>query len=250
MQYHILNGDALKNQFPADQVPGSLIICRECLIDGPLKGKTLSDFFQQRATFLEGKYGSTETKYEKDVLPQFQKIRTLPAKSEIILWFGDDLFCLINMCFVLYLLDPTGHRDQVYVVKAQDNNWKEFGGMNKDELAEAYQNRQLLNSHDFQILILTWLALKDHNLAQLKKLKKEKMSLFPFWEEALQAHIDRFPANGETGRPQRSLKQIQKELQTNDFGLIFRKFCETEGIYGFGDLQVKALFEKNQSSGF
>ncbi len=35
-------------------------------------------------------------------------------------------------------------------------------------------------------------------------------------------------------------------LQTQNFGLIFREFCKREGIYGFGDLQVKRLLEEIQ----
>jgi Holliday junction resolvasome RuvABC DNA-binding subunit len=35
-----------------------------------------------------------------------------------------------------------------------------------------------------------------------------------------------------------------KELETNDFGSIFRAFNERESIYGFGDLQVRRMFDK------
>jgi len=36
-QYHILNGDALKEQFP-DRIKGKIIIARECLVDGNVTG--------------------------------------------------------------------------------------------------------------------------------------------------------------------------------------------------------------------
>ncbi len=37
-QYHILNGDSLKEQFP-ENIQGDIIVARECLVDGNVKGK-------------------------------------------------------------------------------------------------------------------------------------------------------------------------------------------------------------------
>jgi hypothetical protein len=38
-------------------------------------------------------------------------------------------------------------------------------------------------------------------------------------------------------------------LETNSFGEVFKEFNKRESIYGFGDLQVKRLFDeiKNKS---
>ena len=55
-QYHILNGDALKEVFPKS-IPGDLIITRECLVDGNVKGKNRNDFYRNRAEFLSNNYG-------------------------------------------------------------------------------------------------------------------------------------------------------------------------------------------------
>ena len=33
-----------------------------------------------------------------------------------------------------------------------------------------------------------------------------------------------------------------KELDTKDFGTIFKEFNRRESIYGFGDVQVRRLF--------
>jgi hypothetical protein len=34
------------------------------------------------------------------------------------------------------------------------------------------------------------------------------------------------------------------ELETEDFGIVFKEFSQRENIYGFSDLQVKRLFDK------
>ncbi|NBC64259.1 MAG: hypothetical protein GVY07_01180 [Bacteroidetes bacterium] len=54
-QYQILNGDALKGQFPV-RVSGEIIVCRECLVDGPVNGETLDNLFERRANFIANSY--------------------------------------------------------------------------------------------------------------------------------------------------------------------------------------------------
>lgn len=243
MQHHILNGDALEEQFPADQIDGILIICRECLIDGNIKGDALFEFWDNRATFIEKSYGSKPGKYNNQVLPQFQKILGLPVGVPVNLWFGDDLFCQINLCYIIHLLDVVGIRDTVHIVKAQRDNWHEFGGMSSKELVAAYENKQKLTKKEFKVLLQCWSTFQQNDLEQLKALSLSKMPNFPLFEEVIQAHIDRFPATG-LGRPQRQLLAIQERLQTDNYGVIFREFNKLEGIYGFGDLQVKRMLDE------
>ena len=49
-QYHILNGDALKEKFPED-LKGEIVVARECMVVGNVKGSTLEEVFQSRAQF-------------------------------------------------------------------------------------------------------------------------------------------------------------------------------------------------------
>lgn len=243
MQHHILNGDALKAQFPIDKLEGHLIICRECLIDGNIQGDALMDFWDNRAIFIEKKYGKAR-RYNDYVLSQFQQILILSPNEVVNLWFGDDLFCQMNLCFIVYLMDIIGHRENIYLVKAQRDDWQEFGGMSEAALVEAYENRQAMTASEFQLMLACWEAFQQNDLAQLQILATTKTVNFPLLKEVIQAHIDRFPTDGTLGRPQRQLMSIQAALKTDDFELIFQQFTKDAGIYGFGDSQVKAMFEE------
>ena len=244
MQYHILNGDALYQQIPSDKIEGNFIICRECLIDGPLSGNSLIEFWDNRANFIDKLEGVRKGDYNEKVLPQFQRVLEIPPKTPVNLWFGDDLFCHINLCFILYLLDMTGHRANVFLVKASLDNWQEFGGMSAEALVDAYQNKQAITPEAFKLMLDCWTAFQQQDLVQLTQLSKKSTTNFPKFSEVIQAHIDRFPKNGGLGRPQQSLLAIKTALQTDDFGKIFQVFKEKEGIYGFGDLQVKAMLDE------
>lgn len=243
MRYHILNGDALKTQIPTNKIDGNFIICRESLIDGDISGDSLIEFWDNRANFIEQTYGAEAGRYNDHALPQFQKILDLSPSNEVNLWFGDDLFCQMNLCFIVYLLDTIGCRDHLFLVKAQSENWLEFGGMSPADLVKAYENKVRLTKEDAQLLVKTWKAFQGNDLAELTILAKTKTTNFPHFQEVIQAHIDRFPLNGELARPQQRLLAIKEKLQTNNFGQIFQQFSEEEGIYGFGDLQVKAMFD-------
>lgn len=65
-QVHILNGDSLKQQFPED-IQGEIIVARECLVDGTVKGIILDEFFASRAKFISQNYGGTEQDSKKRV---------------------------------------------------------------------------------------------------------------------------------------------------------------------------------------
>jgi len=243
MQHHILNGDALKEQFPTDKIDGHLIVCRECLIDGNIKGDSLMEFWDNRAAFIEQAYGK-KRRYNDYALPQFQKVLSLSPNEVVNLWFGDDLFCQMNLCFIVYLLDIIGHRDNIYLVKAQRNNWQEFGDMSAEELVIAFENRQAMTASEFQLMLACWEAFQQNDLAQLQTLATTKTTNFPLLQEVLQAHIDRFPTDGQLGKPQQQLIAIQEQLQTDDFEAIFQQFTKVAGVYGFGDLQVKQMWER------
>ena len=73
--FHILNGDALYERFPK-QLEGAIIIFRECFIDIPLTGITEEALMQDRATYLNERYGGISTDdYATKSLLQLQKIK-------------------------------------------------------------------------------------------------------------------------------------------------------------------------------
>jgi hypothetical protein len=47
----------------------------------------------------------------------------------------------------------------------------------------------------------------------------------------------------EQSRPYLSLLELTKTLKTANFGKIFLEFCQKEAVYGFGDVQVKRIYD-------
>jgi Domain of unknown function (DUF1835) len=104
MIYHILNGDALTERFKETNIPGEILVMRECLIEGDLGGDTLEAFIEHRTRYLATTYQADQNAYSIGSL--IDKINHAPDHTEFNLWFEYDLFCQVNMWFLMSLMVP------------------------------------------------------------------------------------------------------------------------------------------------
>lgn len=245
MIYNILNGDSLAYSFPDTKIEGDIIVVREGLIDGDLSGNDLQDFWHSRAKYM----GITEAEYHDKVVSEFEKIMNAPDNSELNLWFEYDLFCQVNMWFVISIINSLSIKKKVFAVftsyldKTNKQFWNGFGTANSDELKVCYADRIPLSEADMNFGKDLWKAYKNGNLEELTNLSKHQSSAFPYLQEVVKAHIDRFPKDGAKGRPEKVIEDITKNIST-DFHTVFKEFWNRESIYGFGDTQLKHLYDK------
>lgn len=240
-QTHILNGDALREQFPK-AIQGEIIVARECLVDGNLEGVSLADFFTTRAQFLSKNYGGSEKEYYTKVVSEFEKIQRIPKDSTIYLWFEDDLFCQVNFWFVAHLIESSNRAYEVYLVRPKAYSPYSFGRLNRTELIEVYEQKVALL--ELPTIASLWRSYRTNDLETLESIAQTLASKHPFILPAVQAHIQLTPTKGHVDRPTQTLLTIMETLQTKDFGSVFQEFCKREAIYGFGDLQVKRIFNR------
>jgi len=240
--FHILNGDALKAQFP-ESIKGTQLVARECLVDGPVKAKDLKELFRKRALFISEFYGDyTAEEYMTDSAKEFELIQAIPNGSEINLWFEDDLFCQVNFWFICHLICQNLKDVKVSLIRPKAHNAYGFGGLNQQELLETFENKIVLE--EIEQIALLWTAYQNDLLEILKALGQSLQGNYPFIIGAIEAHIERIPTRDNPGRPINSLLEIMNELETREFVPVFREFNKRESIYGFGDLQVKRLYDK------
>jgi hypothetical protein len=241
--YHILNGDALKSQFPK-LISGELLVARECLVDGNIQGDNLDELFSNRAEYLERYPQIPVGEYFRTSVPEFTKITNIPKGAIVYCWFEDDLFCQVNFWFVLHLLAKQQYGYQVYLVRPNKGNEYSFGHMSHDELVTAYGAANIIETIELKRLASLWWYYQQKNFDELLKLAESYLDKFPFLLPAINAEIDRLPNDTGYGRPERCLLSIMKTLDTQDFAVIFRVFNQNEAIYSFGDIQVKRIFDE------
>ncbi len=241
--YHILNGDALKEQFPPT-LSGELIVARECLVDGNIQGESLEAFFTNRAKHIESYSQVPEGEYFKLTVPEINKIRNIAQGSKVYCWFEEDLFCQVNFWFVLHLLVEKLSVDEVFLVRPSKGNEYSFGHMNTENLQKAFHQASLLSSVELEELSNLWCLYQNENYSDMLTIAENFTKKFNFLVPAIKAQIDRLPDSNGLGRPERSLLAIMKELKTEDFPAVFSVFHQREAIYSFGDLQVKRMFDE------
>ncbi|MFM6913542.1 MAG: DUF1835 domain-containing protein, partial [Aquirufa sp.] len=169
MKVHILNGDCLQSTLQAKNA----IIMREMLIEGPLKADSLEAFFYQRADYLEKTYAIPTKEYNKKTVTEFEKMQQIPDHSEVYLWFDYDLFCFVNLLFVIQLISQNKTLKLFLVRPLRERRfriWRGFDGHSPFDLQQAFSKRKKINSRDLFFLISLWkrlgktTAISEHSL--------------------------------------------------------------------------------------
>jgi len=236
---HVLPGDALIGNFKHAGIEGEIAICRECLIEGEVKSANLDDFWTVRARFINSTYGGETKDYRQNVVDEFEKLENLAKDSEVNLWFEYDLFCQVNLWFCLSLLDES--EAEIYriapKVRNERDTWKGFGKLNAEALRQCFQERILFNKNDILLGKNLWRAFQNQDFAKLKSLGETKSECFPKLKEVCDAEIEK------QFRPLNALQEIISEGAT-DFAGIFEQFSKKEPVYGYGDSQVKNIYNR------
>lgn len=239
MTIHVLTGDDLLDNFLEGMLEGSIAINRECLIEGPTRVNSLKEFWNIRESYLSEVYPESEINYQDDVAFEFEKLDNLTEGDEVNLWFEHDLFCQVNLWFTLTLLQ--NKNISIYRVYPLEDDlkdlWYGFGPMSPEELLKCYDNRKLLSKEDLKLGNDLWQAYASNDHYALDKLSDSKSKAFPHLKEVCKAQIDR------PGRPEKVLQEIMNK-GTTSFNKVFEKFSEAAGIYGFGNTQVRKIYDQ------
>jgi hypothetical protein len=239
MQFHILTGDILAQSFAKLQIDGETIVSRECLIEGSLEGGNLPGFWQTRAEFIKSAYQESEESYNQKVKSEYEKLLAFAPDDTANLWFEYDLFCQVNMWFTLYLLNQS-NISNIYriapTVRNKNDLWQGFGGLNQIQLTKCFTEKVQFEKDDISLGVNLWQAYKSGNLTELQQLSKIESHCFPYLKDVCAAEI----ARKTESRPEKTLKEIEATGVSN-FHELFSEFSKKEGVYGFGDSQVKRI---------
>jgi Domain of unknown function (DUF1835) len=244
--YHIFNGDCLAEQLRQIKIDQKTIICRECLVDGDVNADTIGDFWTTRTKYFADAYQVTPEMFFDKTISEFEKLNGLPNDSEVCLWFEDDLFCQVNMWFVISQLSKHSNIKIYRVFPVTDNSediWKGFSISDAGKLQQALSEKVEFSAQEIELTNNLWNAYRENNFDRLRLLSKTTSYCFRFLEEVCRAHIDRYPSNNELSRPDNIIREII-QTKSKNFKTVFLEFSKRAGIYGFTDLQVKRIYDR------
>jgi len=155
MKVHILNGDNLQQTLQAE----NFLIVREMLVEGPLKADSWESFFQKREIYLAKTYSISSEEYQKKSVSEFEKIKQIASHSEVYLWFDYDLFCFVNLLFVVSVLGRN-KTIKLFLVRPLRKRgfriWRGFEPHTKADLMRAFSKKIQLQARDVNDLLNLW----------------------------------------------------------------------------------------------
>ena len=240
---HIHNGDSTANTLKEFGFPGEHLPFREVLMDGPAPGGLSSqEWMKVRARFLTEGYELEPQDCEKDFLIQEAAFARFTEHDETILWFEHDLFCQINL---IYLLDwfskQSRGKTRLSLICIGEfpgkPDFKGLGELTGEQLASLFDRRHAVADGEFELATRAWAAYRANNPEQITRLIEEDTSALPFLKNALRLHLTRFPSvnNGLNRIENKSLEMISNG--NNGFKSLFPAFSNRNPVYGMGDSQ-------------
>ncbi|CAL1520498.1 DUF1835 domain-containing protein [Chitinophaga sp. MM2321] len=241
---HVLNGDATLTLFRQSKVPGDIVVCREMMSVGKVKyTKDPSTFFASRAKHLGFHFGIDEQTYYTNVVQELEKLQHSGSYDEVILWFEYDLFCQINMLFVLYYLKSTVKiLPRISIIDLPHHpDVKDFEAL--------LEQRVQLQPADLQLAEDAWDAYCLNSPQALETIRKLPPGNLKHLPEAIHAHLKRFPSV-EDGLNVIEKYFLQKLLMGKYRWFdLYTLFWNDMKIYGYGDFQLDILIKRMAAVG-
>jgi hypothetical protein len=252
---HIHNGDSAAEIARDSTIPGEHFAWREALIDGPTPaGTSKKKWRETRAQHLAESYFVDYAQADRDLRNQEEKLTEHSEHEEVVLWFEHDLFCQINLVYLLnwFAEHKSGNTKLSLICIGEFEGLPAFRGLgelNPEQMTSLFGTRHEVTDREKALAKGAWKAYCSPDPTAIQRLLETDPSALPFLKDALQLHLERFPfvSNGLGRIQQRGLELIKGGART--FVDLFPRFWKTEPTYGLGDLQFwNALRRMNDVS--
>ncbi len=240
---HIHNGDATAETAKLTALPGEHFAFREALLEGPTPGNLdEAEWRTVRARHLSGGYGVELANCERELTEQETKLATFRDHEEVVLWFEHDLFCQVNLIWLLNWFskhDPG--RTKLSLICVGDfpgvADFRGLGQLTPEQLSSLFPRRTAVKPAELQLANAAWQAYASATPEPIAKLLTTDTLPLPFLDASMRAHLKRFPArrNGLGAIENTALSLVRKGK--NRFIDLFPAFGDALPIYGLGDAQ-------------
>jgi hypothetical protein len=178
----LLNGDATSAVFPSG-LPGRRAVWRDIMVEGPAV-----DDVALRAAWLAPRLGILVDDYQRTWREGLAELARAAGEDEVVLWFEQDLFCAVNLWFVLDRLPLTVPVSLVFPPLGE--GFAGLGALAPDGFAPLFERRAPLDPDARTHARALWAA---YAAAEPTGLARTTGRL-PFAREAVRLHLGRFPS--------------------------------------------------------
>lgn len=240
---HIVNGDSVGEKLKQGVVHGDILVWREIYTVGPLFAEPAApDNRKARARELERAMGIPTDTYTAGCEAQEQALASFRDYDEIVLWFEHDVYDQTMLCYLLQWF----HRRTEKLPRLSLLCIGEFPGV------KLFRGLGQLSVEQMKTLSGTWRDITHEELAlgaavwdafaaseptRLAQLLEQDTSALPFVQEAIEAHLSRFPAEADgLGSVERATLTYVRKGVSRPVEL-FRAVSDDLHRLGMGDLE-------------
>jgi hypothetical protein len=235
---HIHNGDVTAELAARSGLPGRHMPFREALMSGPVPaGVPRRQWVATRLAFITEAYGVGGQETLSRLFEQEEAIDAAAGEDEIVLWFEHDLFCLVNLLYLLTRLEREVSARQVSLVwfgEWRNGRVRGLGALSGDELRLLFAKRERIAAAQYESAERAWMTYTSGDADTINRSLGDDPA-FPFLGRGMTLHAARFPSlrNGLGGIEQEALDLIAGGQ--SDFRDLFPSFSARNSGYGMGD---------------
>jgi hypothetical protein len=241
---HVLNGDSTAQTLKQSGLAGQHLVWKEALVWGPTPPTVdLSEWCRLRAQFLADANVMDAQQCFEDLMQQEEALKTLAKHDEVILWFEFDLFCQLNLIYVLSKLCGQNFvatkLSLICIGTFPDiRDFRGLGQLTAEQLVSLFPGRQPVTVEQMELAWRAWNACSSSNPQEIEMLLAQDTTPLPFLRSALHLHLRRFPSvrNGLGHMERMALEFIARGVSR--FPELFREWSSAEPGYGLGDAQL------------
>jgi hypothetical protein len=241
---HIHNGGSTAGTMREAGFPGEHFAFIEALATGPTpQGLSKEDWDATRAKYLAEDSEPSEIAIKRDLAMNDITLANAGKHEEIILWFEHDLFCQINLVYLLDRFARQGSgRARLSLICIGEfpgvPNFRGLGQLTAQQMASLFDTRHAVTEAELNLAQKAWAAFCSPDPKQLERLLAEDTSAMPFLRSAIEQHLARFPSvkNG-LGRAENRLLGFVSNGVTR-FSPLCLAFFNDQPAYGLGDSQI------------
>jgi Domain of unknown function (DUF1835) len=239
---HIHNGDSTANTMREAEFPGEHLAFREALALGPTpQATTQSDWLDIRASYLAA--GGDAQSIRADLMRLDAALNKVADYAEATLWFEHDLFCQINLSYLLARFarqTTNGARLSLICIGEYPgkSDFKGLGELSAAQMAALFDTRHEVTDAEKRLAEAAWSAYRSPDPRAIERLMAGDTSALPYLKAALSQHLARFPSlrNGLSHAENKLLELIADG--ESEFISLCRRFFDAEPAYGLGDHAV------------
>jgi len=241
---HIHNGDSTAGTMKEANFPGEHFAFREALVTGPTpSGLSKDEWIAVRADYLAEGVKFDADKFQQDLERADAALDNISNHAEIILWFEHDLFCQINLAYLLdrFSRQNIGQSRLSLICIGEFPGKPDFRGLGEltaEEMASLFDTRHEVTAAEMNLAQKAWAAFCAPDPSVIEQLLTEDTSAMPFLRGALTQHLARFPSvkNG-LGQAENKLLELISGGRTKFLQLCLA-FFKAAPAYGLGDTQI------------